>query len=255
MELSTYGMWEQERENLAKALSEDVNVNCSMEQINKALFGPVITVIVDTSFKFHQQLTLYSSTLDLRGRMLLTYKEGLLTTLATLARSLNRSEELLQPHTNQFIFECLKVSKTLVDYLSSLAKASQLTKTITVAQLYGADFSTQYPELARKLFFNDKQVIEQATKAVTKEINGGCPVNIRPRMAEHIKYMNEITAQKWVSPEFEQQFKQITGMTMDEYKAQVKLSRYVGQPLTSLLGHFKMRQELKSQPVINVPKL
>lgn len=59
--------------------------------------------------------------------------------------------------------------------------------------------------------------------------------------------MNEITSQKMADPQFAEKFKEATGMTMEQYKSQVRLSQLSGKSLTSLAGHFKVGAELKQQ--------
>ena len=244
MQLSTYGMWETPRLNLANALSKDVKVDCSIEQIKQALLGPVISRIIDTSYS-HQQVLQKQPELSLKDKTLATYEVALSTLLPTLAESLSRSEDLLRSYVEKFISEALAVSHQNIDYLMKLATMSREVKTNGVAELYGEDFSKTYPLLAQQLPFNDMQLIEKATKAVTEKIQEDCPREISTIMAEHIKYMNEIAGQKMANPQFAETFKTETEMTMEEFKSQIRLSKFSGIPSVSLLGHFKMRAQLK----------
>ncbi|PWY54774.1 hypothetical protein DGG96_15455 [Legionella qingyii] len=245
MKLSTYGMWENPRLDLVNALFKDLELNCSMEQIDKALLEPVITKIIDTSYSYQQKLQIEQPQLSLKEKTLATYKVALSTMLSTLAESLDRPEELLHSYVEKFISESLALSNQNIDYLMQLATISRQIKINGVTELYGDNFSMSYPILAQTLPFNDVQLIEKATKAVTEAIHKDCPTEIYPIMAEHIKYMNEITAQKLADPQFAEKFKSETGMTMEEFKSQIRLSKFTEIPSVSLVGHFKMRSQLK----------
>lgn len=244
MKLSTYGMWETPRLNLVYALFTDLKLNCSMEQIEKALLGPVITKIIDTSYSHYQQQLIEQPQFDLKEKTLATYKVALFTMLATLAESLDRSEDLLHAYVEKFITESLDLSHQNIDYLMQLAAISRQAKINSVSELYGDEFSTAYPSLAQAIPFNDAQLIEQATNALKEEIQKDCPEDIYPIMLEHIIYMQEISVQKKTDPAFAEKFKNETGMTMDEFKAQKRPGKYPTMPSITLLGHFKASNQL-----------
>lgn len=238
-------MWENPRLDLVSALFLDSSLHCSMEQINEALLEPVITKLVDTSLAYQQKLQAEQPQLSLKEKMLMTYKEALSTVLYTLAQTLDRSEALLSPYVEKFISEALAVSNQNIDYLVQLATLSRETKNNSIAELYGSEFTTSYPTLARALPFNDAQLFERAAQAVTAQINKDCPAEIYPMMVEHIKYMDEITSQKLVDPQFAEKFQSETGMTMQEFKDQIQKSKSVAMPSVSLVGYFKVNGQLK----------
>ncbi|EHL30814.1 hypothetical protein [Legionella drancourtii] len=96
MKLSTYGMWENPRLDLVDALVKDLKLDCSKEQIDKALLEPVITEIIDTSYSYQKMLQEKQPELSLKEKTLATYNVALSTMLSTLAKSLNRSETLFR---------------------------------------------------------------------------------------------------------------------------------------------------------------
>lgn len=158
----------------------------------------------------------------IKEAMLATYEEALNTMLPALSEALNMNKTLLEPAVSQFVSGAKEIYQTNIDYLVLLANQSKEIKQIGIVELYGADFATLYPKLAVKLPYNDNQLIKKATIAITSYIEQNCPKEIYPMMQEHIKYMNEITAQKMTDPEFEEQFKTQTGVTMYEFKANIQ---------------------------------
>lgn len=81
MKLSTYGMWENPRIALMNALFKDLKLDCSLEQIDKALLEPVITKIIDTSYSYQQKLQIEQPQLSLKEKTLATYTVALSTML------------------------------------------------------------------------------------------------------------------------------------------------------------------------------
>lgn len=241
MKLSTYGMWENPRLDLVDALVKDLKLDCSKEQIDKALLGPVITEIIDTSYSYQKMLQEKQPELSLKEKTLATYNVALSTMLSTLAKSLNRSETLLHSYVEKFISASLALSNQNIDYLMQLATISRQIKINGVRELYGNNFSASYPSLAQALPLEDLQLIEKATNAVREAIQQDCPAEIYPIMAKHITYMEEISKQKIAAQKFSEEFKRETGMTMDEFKSQIQLSK----PSVSLVGLFNDRSKLK----------
>ncbi|HRD70858.1 MAG TPA: hypothetical protein PK657_12005 [Legionella sp.] len=222
MKLTTYGIWEQPRLDLLNALTQISDMSLTREQIDIALLGPVITQIINTSFSFQQKYMSEHPNATIKEAMLATYEEALNTMLPALSEALNMNKTLLEPAVSQFVSGAKEIYQTNIDYLVLLANQSKEIKQIGIVELYGADFATLYPKLAVKLPYNDNQLIKKATIAITSYIEQNCPKEIYPMMQEHIKYMNEITAQKMTDPEFEEQFKTQTGVTMDEFKANIQ---------------------------------
>ena len=250
-------MWEQPRRNLVNNLLNDSKVKCSEEQINRALLGPVITEIITTRYK-NLPLQQENSQAHLKKRTLATYEKALSTMLKTLSLSLELSEEILQPHVEKFILEFLELAAQNIDYLIILSEISIQTKIMGISELYGTNFSASYPILARKLRLNDEQLIKKSAQELTKIIETNCPTDIAPMIIEHLKYINEIAAQKSPDRQFLEEFKAETGMTMEEYKHKTRLSKLTISPLLNLTGHFKLLPQLKEtvteQPSVDFQK-
>lgn len=232
MKLSTYGIWEAPRRALADHLIKDPALGCDPKAVKKALLEDAITVIIDTSYSYQQKLQREQSPLSLKERALATYEVAFATMLPSLAQSLNQAEELLRPYVDEFIVQALAISHQHADYLMELAALSRKTKIDGMAELYGDDFSSNYPVLASSLPLNDAELIEKAAKAVTVEILRNCPAELCLIMDEHKVYMQEIARQKITDSEFAEQFKSETGVTMEQFKLQKKF----GSDLPELSG-------------------
>ncbi len=237
MKLSTYGMWEQPRQKLVCLLIEHTKL--TEQQIHDVLLGPVITTIVETAQSYRQK--------NPASNMLETHRKALETVLSSLVNELNILEESITNMVDQFIQEALAISEKNGQYLKQLEILSIETKKTQIAKYYGKDFSSTFPELASKLMSNDPDVLKEAAKIVSKNIKATCPHEIQSLMIEHIKYMNEIVEQKLLNPQFNDEFKAQTGMTMVEFKAQNRVGQITGISATAWARHFKSHPSLPQE--------
>ena len=221
MKVSTYGMWEEFRIQFVTSLQTIQGFDCTKEQIDEALLGPVITELVDIAFKCHEELAKENSALSMKERMIFSYEKSLACVLPTLAFALQKSPELIAPHFESFKNDCLVFAKNNVDYLERQGEISRKIKSQYMIELYGKEFATNYPNLAKLLPFNDVELVNAAAKAVTAEIKKECPEAIHSPMELHISYITEISNQKMVKASFAEDFERETGLSMDEFKQHV----------------------------------
>lgn len=220
MKVSTYGMWEEFRTQFVTSLLTIPEFNCTREQIDEALLGPVITEVVDVAFKCHEELAKTDSPLSMKDRMIFSYEKSLESILPTLALALQKQPELIAPYHEFFKKESLVFAKDNVDYLNRLGDISRKIKSQYMGELYGKDFTTTYPTLAKLIPFNDLELVNAAAKAVSAEIKKECPESIHSQMELHVFYITEISNQRMVKASFSEDFKRETGLSMEEFKKQ-----------------------------------
>jgi hypothetical protein len=225
MKVSTYGMWEKFRIEFVTSLLTIPGLDCSREQIDDALLGPVITEVVDVAFKCHEELAKANSPLSMKERIIFSYEKSLACILPTLASILQKPAELIAPHYEYFKNDCLAFSKDNIDYLERLGEISRKIKSQYMTELYGSGFVTRYPNLAKLLPFNDMELVDAAAKTVSEEIKKECPEAIHAQMELHISYITEISNQRMVKASFAEDFKKETGLSMDEFKKQHALDK------------------------------
>ncbi|WP_133135147.1 hypothetical protein [Legionella rowbothamii] len=240
MKVSTYGMWEKFRIQFVTSLLTIPGLDCTREQIDEALLGPVITDVVDLAFKCHEELAKANSPLSMKERIIFSYEKSLACILPTLAGALSKSSELIAPHYECFKNNCLAFSKDNIDYLERLGEISRKIKSQYMIELYGSEFATSYPNLAKLLPFNDMALVDTASKVVSAEIKKECPEAIHLQMELHISYITEISNQRMVKESFAEDFKRETGLSMDDFKKQHALDKK--EPVVSVTagGFFKV---------------
>ncbi|MDR3501639.1 MAG: hypothetical protein P4L79_03560 [Legionella sp.] len=235
MKVSTYGMWEKFRIQFVTSLLTIPGLDCTREQIDEALLGSVITEVIDVAFKCHEELAKANSPLSMKERIIYSYEKSLACILPTLAAALQKSPELIAPHYECFKNDCLVFSKNNIDYLERLGEISRKIKSQYMIELYGSEFETRYPNLAKLVPFNDMALVDTAGKVVSLEIKKECPEAIHSQMELHISYITEISNQRMVKASFAEDFKKETGLSMDEFKKQNALDKK-GQVVSVALG-------------------
>lgn len=218
---TTYGMWEAFRKILVKDLIQRFRYD--QGQVDSALLGPVISTLIEKSFTYQRTLPVPKDETDLKNVMIQTYRAGLNTVLKSLVDAVGIS--LIEDEDSEFFKNCvakfvqssLSFSDQNIDFLVKLATISKKTKEAGIQNLYGKDFTKEYPSLVKGLYLNDPELLKLATDAVSLEIEKICSPELLSAMKQHEIYMKEIASQM-INVQFEDEFVKVTGKTMKQYK-------------------------------------
>jgi len=234
MKLTTFGMWETFRKTLLETLSDSLpqsHPEITKEKINTILLEDVVTKMLEVAQQYYQEQGQEASQLE-------AYKASLNTVKDTLSNKLAipSDNEALSAAVDTFVNDCLVFFDKNKVFLEKLKAISVRIKNDAIAELYGNDFEGNYPELYKKIGYNDENIINATVKAATQEIthshlfqqhvdqeaaNENLSIDsdqIKTAMIEHIKYMHEIAEQSMQDGKFPQEFKNTTGMTMKAWK-------------------------------------
>lgn len=224
MKVSTYGIWENARlelvRNLVKLKLDELKDR--EQELNALLLDDVITALMEKAYACQDDIAKNHPDLSLKEKVLLTHQQSLMAVLPCLSSKLNISAEKIQREVELFCESAYQFSETHVDYLLRLAQVSGSAKNEIIDELYGSSFRNQHAALARRLQFNDAEVLRKATEAVRQDILHSCPGELQKIMQEHCIYMQEVASQKEPNSTFCADFLAEMHQTMEDFKQQIK---------------------------------
>ncbi|MBN9230868.1 MAG: hypothetical protein BGO90_03550 [Legionella sp. 40-6] len=226
MKFTTYGLWNIARLQLVDDLSKIPELHERRHEVEDLLLEEVITAILEKAYVCQDDLARNNPNMPLKEKVLITHKQSLTAVLPCLVSKLNLSEDKINQAVASFCARAYEFSETHVDYLLRLAEVSGQAKNEIIDELYGNCFRSEHAALARRLQFNDGEVLKKATDAVRQEIIISCPSELQNIMQEHCLYMKEVAAQKEPNSTFYADFQAEMHQSMEEFKQKIKEQKH-----------------------------
>lgn len=218
MSVTTYGKWETQRVALVKKLVSNTHIQQSKENIDNALFTTVNEQMVKAGYAY---VRANNGSLPLKELTLNCYEASLGVVLDALSSALAVEKDFIQDAVEQFHQQAMDLANQNIDDLLLIGNVSITSKQAAISKLYGNDFATNYPELAKQLPTQDKELFEISRNACEQFIREHNFGDFNTIIEEHLIYMNQVAPQLNPTEAYQTLFKEKTGNTMEDYKADI----------------------------------
>lgn len=237
IKITSWGKWENPRINMLNSIVKDkriiindkqtglpiLNLDKKKEVINHVLLTTVNTAISKAS-------KAYTTANIERWKINKTEKKAMLTEiynysltmiLPTLSTEMDVNKKLLKPHVQHCILEAKTINKSLLDSLIHIGDRSLSNKVALAEEKYGPEFVKKFGKnLLRELLVNDPELINFSAKDIIKFIRNNFMNSPQTRsiLLKHADYIKEVAIRNVTLGSLTKKFKEMTGMTMEEYK-------------------------------------
>ena len=262
MQLTTWGMWDEPRKELARQLTTLFEL--TEDDIKTLLLETVITNMLgrinqcyreeqDSTVKSTQEFKLNAYKIGFDSGNIL---EVIFANSKIEASITENTKQQLTIYVNEMVHHMLAISELYNEYTGEVCKTSHSTRESIFTTLYGGNFQEEHPNLAKDLKIIDPDVIKMTETEVSTWMENNLPKELpHEPLIEHLKYIKEVANQAVVSGDVQQKFQKEVGVSMVEYKIGIENIRtYIGPVGNHLPGYdaavsrFIAKREAGKQP-------